>query len=164
MDLARLINENMLQEDSPPEWLTFIFKYSKEYQVINELLSADGSGHISSVGLKTMNFLDGRNHHIKPAQKYTQSKFSSPRMKAIYGYIKFLKKALYLDINSYWIKKELTREKYQSILDLCTEGTSIADKDDLALVRILSQPAFKLKVRRINLERSLEEGFIHVRR
>ena len=86
-------------------------------------------------------------------------------MKAIYGYIKFLKKALDLDINSYWIKKELMREKYQSILDLCTEGTSIADKDDLALVRILSQPAFKLKLRgRIILERSLEEGFIHISR
>ena len=164
MDLARLINENMLRDDSPAEWLTFIFKYSKEYKLIKEI-SQDGSGDITSVGIKTMNFLEGRNHHIKPAQKFTRDKFSSPRMKTIYGYIKFLKKARNLDMSSYWIKKELLKEEYQSILDLCTEGTSVADKDDLALVQILSQPAFKLKVmRKINLNRSLEDGFIHVRR
>ena len=121
---------------------------------------------ITSVVLKTMNFGEERNHHVRPAQPNTEGeKFQSDEMKKIYCCIKFLKKALDLDINSYWIKKELLREKYQSILDLCTEGTSIADKDDLALVRILSQSAFKLKLRgRIILERSLEEGFIHVRR
>lgn len=164
MGLARLINENMLCAEAPAEWLSFIFKYSQEYKV-NREISHCGSGYIVSVGMKTMNFLQGRNHYIKPAQNFTHDKFSSPRMKEIYGYIKFLKKALSLDISSYWIKKELLKEEYQSILDLCTEGTSVADKDDIALVQILSQPAFKMKVmQKININRSLEEGFIRVRR
>ena len=63
--------------------------------------------------------------------------------------------------SSYWVKKELLKPEYQSILDSCTKGVNLvfrpsnADSsgisnidfgmDDVALVRILSQPEFKIK-------------------
>ena len=73
-------------------------------------------------------------------------------MRLIYSYIKFLKKVLKLDMSSYWVKKELMKPKYQSILDSCKSGSFTnfsngsrldADKDDRALVNILLQPEFK---------------------
>ena len=107
-----------------------------------------------------MTFFEGRNHHIKPSQEFTEAKFSSERMRCIYSYIKFLKKVLDLDLSSYWVKKELLKAEYQSILDSCTKGVNlifrpsnadsdstnlVADRDDVALVKILSQPEFKVK-------------------
>ena len=155
MKLTALIIDGMLCSDPPEGWLKCLMKYPKEYKIIQELI-ASGSGFVHSVGLKTMNFSNGSNHHIKPAQEFTGDKFSSPRMRDIYSYIKFLKKALNLDLSSYWVKKELLKPEYQSILDSCTKGrilyTSQGDvdyelnKDDLALVIILSQPEFKNKV------------------
>ena len=124
-------------------------------------MAKSGTGKVISVGLKTMNFFEGRNHHIKPSQEFTETKFSSERMKCIYSYIKFLKKVLHLDLSSYWVKKELLKPEYQSILDSCTKGVNLVfrpsnadssgisniafDMDDVALVRILTQPEFKIK-------------------
>ena len=111
-----------------------------------------------------MNFFEGRNHHIKPSQEFTDDKFSSDRMKEIYSYVKFLKKVLHLDLSSYWVKKELLKTEYESILNECTEGTFWGDKDDLALVRILAQPEFKIKLEsKINFDRSLKYGYIHLK-
>ena len=120
-----------------------------------------------------MNFLEGRNHHIKPAQEFTGDKFSSPRMKDIYSYIKFLKKALDLDLCSFWVKKELLKPEYQSILDSCSKGRILytskgevdgeLDKDDLALVMILSQSEFKTKVEnKIDFQESYNWSYVRL--
>ena len=66
MALARLINCAMLALGHPRGWLRYLFKYPKDYKVIQELVKEEDN--IVSVGLKTMNFLEGRNHHVKPAQ------------------------------------------------------------------------------------------------
>ena len=39
----------------------------------------------------------------------------------MYCCIKFLKKVAGININSFWTKKELLREKYQEILDSCED-------------------------------------------
>ena len=52
----------------------------------------------------------------RPAQEFMASKFSSEGMKDIYRYIKFLKKALHLDLSSYWVKSELNKPEYQAWL------------------------------------------------
>ena len=77
--------------------------------------------------------------------------------------INFLSNVLDLDLSSYWVRKELLKQEYRSILDSCTKGVNLifrpsnADnsvlnvpefhlgKDDVALVNILSQPEFKVK-------------------
>ena len=161
MDLARLIVRDMLSEDAPEGWLNFMFKYAKDYKVIQEI-SESGNGKITSVGLKTMTFYKGRNHHIKPAQEFTNTKFSSTRMRHIYSYIKFLKKVFHLDLSSYWVKKELTKPEYQSILDSCRtrkgDGTTV---DDFALIHVLLQPEFKTKLEcKINFLESQKRGFL----
>ena len=174
MKLARLIIDGMLCNNPPEGWLKFLFKYPKDNKIIQELTES-GSGHVCSVGLKTMNFLEERNHHIKPAQEFSGHKFSSPRMKDIYSYIKFLKKALDLDLSSYWVKKELLKPEYQSILDLCSKGRILytsrgevdgqLDKDDKALVMILSQPEFKTKVEdKIDFQQSFKWSYVRLRR
>ena len=137
MGLTRLIIEHMLGHDPPEGWLNFLFKYWKDYKIVQYHLLC-GSGTVTSIGLKTMTFLEGRNHHVKPAQEFTEDKFSSERMKDIYRYIKFLKKVLHLDLSSYWVKRELLRREYETILES-------SENDDLALVQILSQPEFKPK-------------------
>ena len=161
MELARLINDAMLGDNPPEGWLNFMFKYFKDYKIIQELAES-GSGKIISVGLKTMNFYEGRNHHIKHAQEMTESKFSSRRMKDIYSYVKLLKKVLHLDLSSYWVKKELMKPEYESILDSCTESKDEwSDADDFALVQILMQSEFKTKVGdKIDFQESLNYGFI----
>ena len=169
LELTRSVVESMLGVDPPPGWLHFMFKYPEDYRFILELAKS-GSGKVFSVCMKTMSFLEGRNHHIKPSQEFTETKFSSERMRQIYSYIKFLKKVLNIDLCSYWVKKELMRETYQSILDSCTEGqiftyphwcTLEADKDDIALVKILSQPEFKSKFEhKIDFYWSARFGFI----
>ena len=159
--LTRLIVENMLSDDAPPGWLNFLFKYWKDYKIILELALA-GGGNIKSVDLKTMTFHEGRNHHIKPAQEFTEAKFSSERMRDIYSYIKFLKKVLNLDLSSYWVKKELQAEGYQKILDSCVKGVRQyrADKDDVALVKILSEPEFRAKIPTIDFVESRRRSYI----
>ena len=130
-------------------------------KIIQEL-AGSGNGQFTSVTLKTMSFFEGRNHHLKPAQPFTNHKFSLERMRRIYGYIKFMKKTLHLDLSSYWVKKELMKTEYQSILDSCTEGIqSVADKDDLAVAQILMQPEFLTKLDdKINYERTQEMGYV----
>ena len=70
MELARFINDFMLSDEAPAGWLNFQFKYAKEYKIVQELAQYKVSD-VTSVGLKTMNFEEGRNHHIKPAQEFT---------------------------------------------------------------------------------------------
>ena len=145
MQLARLIMRNMLSIEPPEGWLNFLFKYYKDYKIV-QYLSQSGDGKVTSVGLKTMTFLERRNHHVKPAQDFTRDKFASPRMKDIYTYIKFLIQVLGLDLSSYWVKKELLKEEYSSLLDTwCDNGGYGGCVDDFALVQILSQPQFKPK-------------------
>ena len=153
--LARLIVANMLCDNPPYGWLNFLFKYAKDYK-INLQLHQGEREDVRSVGLKTMNFLTGRNHFVKPAHDYTQAKFSSDRMKNIYTYIKFLKKVLDLDLSSFWVKKELLKGKYQSILD----G---AEKDDIALLLILSENEFRIKMEKsIDFTESHRWGDVHL--
>ena len=168
MRLARIINEAMLAPGAPEGWLSFLIKYASDYKIVHELANADGV-RVCSVGLKTMTFHEGKNHHVKPSQAFTEEKFSSERMKDVYTYVKFLKKALRLDLNSFLVKKELLKEEYQSILDSC--GTSsigqrerYVDRDDLALVQILSQPFFHGKVEdKIDLQESSKWGIVHLK-
>ena len=174
IELTCLINGNMLGINPPQGWLHYMFKYPKDYKII-QMLVKSGTGKVISVGLKTMNFLEGRNYHIKPAQEFTEAKFSSKRMRDIYSYIKFLKKVLNLDLSSYWVKKELLKPQYETILDSCTTDLTLryddtghtveVDKDDKALVKIISQPEFKIKVEsKIDIQESLEMGFIQLNR
>ena len=83
LELARLINSAMLGPDPPRGWLRFLHKYAVEYMIVQEL--AKSGALVQSVGLKTMNLLRERNHHIKPAQAFSEAeyedKFSSERMK-----------------------------------------------------------------------------------
>ena len=168
MRLARIINEAMLAPGAPEGWLSFLIKYASDYKIVHELANADGV-RVCSVGLKTMTFHEGKNHHVKPSQAFTEEKFSSERMKDVYTYVKFLNKALRLDLNSFLVKKELLKEEYQSILDSC--GTSsigqrerYVDRDDLALVQILSQPFFHGKVEdKIDLQESSKWGIVHLK-
>ena len=75
----------------------------------------------------------------------------------MYCCIKFLKKVACISINSFWVKKELLREKYQEILDSC-------DDDDRALVMILSQPEIKTKVEgAIDMKKSNYLGFVNLK-
>ena len=165
MKLARIIMTAMLgpnrrapYPDPPQGWLSFLLKYMKDYKIVQEVIQI-GRDEIISVGLKTMNFLNERNHHIKPAQAFTGDKFKSPRMKAIYSCIKFLKKALCLDLSSFWVKKELLREQYQSILE------DSSDSDDRALVLVLSQPEFRSKTQnKIDFQESNRIGYICLKR
>lgn len=166
--LARFINEFMLSDDPPNGWLNFLFKYVKEYKIIQELAQYKVSD-VTSVGLKTMNFEEGKNHHIKPAQEFTKAKFSSERMREIYSYIKFLKKVLNIDLSSYWVKKELLKQEYETILKSCTTEDIWDDwmdgYKDLALVMILSQLEFKTKMEnKINFIESLARTHIWLKR
>ena len=173
MKLTALIINGMLCNNPPEGWLKFLMKYPQEYKIIQELTES-GKGYVHSINLKTMNFSSGNNYHIKPAQEFTVSKFSSNRMRDIYSYIKFLKKALNLDLSSYWVKKELLKPEYQSILDSCSKGrilyTSQGDvdhvlhRDDLALVIILSQPEFKNKVEdKIDFHESFKWSYVRLK-
>ena len=96
-------------------------------------------------------------------------------MKDIYSYIKFLKKALHLDLNSYLLKKELLKDHYKAILDSCGEGAFSSShlsrgrdhhvgKDDMALVQILCQPFFRNIVgHKIDLQESSKWGYVHLK-
>ena len=161
IDLAKLIMGHMLGEHPPEGWLNFMFKYASDYKVIQEI-SESVSKKITSVGLKTMNFYIGRNHYIKPAQELTDDKFSSLRMRHIYSYIKFLNKVLHLGFSSYWVKKELMKPEYQSILDSCTENRNNGTTpDDFALIHVLMQPEFRTRFEtKIDFQRSQAKGFI----
>ena len=153
MKLAKMINSAMLSIEHPIGWLNYLFKYPREYKIIEEL-TLTGKSEIHSVGLKTMNIHKGKNHHIKPAQ-YTLEKFRSKRMKNIYSYIKFLKKVFDLELSSFWVKKELMKEQYLSIVES-------NESDDTALVQVLSQPEFRSKlVGKINFSSSNKSGFVY---
>ena len=114
---------------------------------------------INTVVLKTMNLCEERNHHVRPAQPNNEGdKFQSDEMKNIYCYIKYLKKALDLDLSSYWVKTELLKPGYKDIVD------SYGD-ENRALVAVLSQPEFRPKVAdKIDLEDSNRVGWIRLKR
>ena len=153
--LTRLINTPMLGKDPPRGWLRFLYKYVVEYMMIKEL--AQAGEEAISVGLKSMNFERERNHHIKPVQAFTKEKFSSERMRQMYCYIKFLKNVANIKINSFWLKKEISKEKYEEILISCND-------DDRALVLILSQPEIKTKVQgAIDIKKSNYLGFVNLK-
>ena len=85
-------------------------------------------------------------------------------MREIYSYIKFLKKVLNLNLSSYWVKKELLEQEYETILNSCTTEDTWMDgyKDDSALVRILSQPELKKMEKKINFTEGLSRGVIWI--
>merc|ERR1719245_2302522 len=138
----------MLSPNPPEKWFRCTCNYAKHYKIIQDIIHAE-NGMITSVVLKTMNFGEERNHHVRPAQPYTGGeKFQPEEMKKIYCYIKFLKKALDLDLSSYWVKKELLKQEYQEIVS----GTW---SEDNALVEVLAQPEFRQKVAdKIDIEKS----------
>ena len=77
--------------------------------IIQDLIQSDG-GMIYSVVLKTMNLCEEKNHHVRPAQPNTEGeKFQSEEMMEIYCCIKYLKKALDLDLSSYWVKNRVVK-------------------------------------------------------
>ena len=55
MELTCLINGNMLGINPPQGWLHYMFKYPKDYKII-QMLVESGTGKVKSVGLKAMNF------------------------------------------------------------------------------------------------------------
>ena len=162
--LAKIVNTPMVQpeEQPPPEgFVRYLENYDKHYKI-----NMSQDGYIYNVGLKEMNFFEGRNIHIRPAQPTVEGKkkFSSERMRKIYGYIKFLKKNVEgLELSSFAMKKELLKKHYEAILDSCkTDGR---DNDDRAVVAILSQPEFRSRVEGsgIDLGKSNVEGRICVK-
>ena len=157
LQLAKIISRAMLASDHPEGWLNFLFKYFSDYRIIQELLLC-GKDHVLCVSLKTMNFYEGRNHHIRPAQVFTEDKFQSDRLRVIYSHIKVLKKVLGLDLSSFWVKKELLKNQYQSTVDSC-------DDDDTALVQVLSHPEFRSKLvsSKIDFHESNKKGCIFLR-
>ena len=164
--LAKIVNTPIMlpgKQSPPPGFIQYMGNYVMHYKVN---LSRDG--YIYYVVLKEMNFFEGRNHHVRPAQPSIDGgkKFSSERMKKMYGYIKFLKKNLAgLDLSSFGVKKELLKDQYEAILDSCKESGrwQMPMADDKALVAILSQPEFRSRVEgsRIDLDKSNEFGKIH---
>ena len=105
-----------------------------------------------------MNLCEERNHYVRPAQPSTEGeKFRSEEIKKIYCCIKYLKKALDLDLSSYWVKKELLKQEYRDIV----ESSLFNRGKDKALVAVLSQPEFRPKVaEKIDIEESNKRGFI----
>ena len=154
--LASLVNRSMLAPNSPEKWLRCICNYVKHYQIINDIIHSE-KGMISSVVLKTMNFCEQRNHHVRPSQPHTLGeKFQSVEMKKIYCYIKYLKKSLDLDLSSYWVKKELLKQEYQDIVDSKKKDLFAGDN---ALVAVLSQPEFQSQVGdKIDIKKSNNPG------
>ena len=157
--LAKLVNAAMLMQDPPMGWLKYLSNYDKHYKI-----SLTQDGYIHYVVLKEMNFLAGRNHHVRPAQPSNESreKFTSERMRKIYGYIKFLKKNVDgVDLSSFWVKKELLKDHYEAILDSCKDQNGIED-NNRALITILSQPEFRSWVEesRIDLQQTKQRETI----
>ena len=159
IELARIVNSHMLKGGNLPRgFLKYMENYDKHYKV-----NFTQDGEIHHVVLKEMNFMEGRNHHVRPAQPSNEGggKFTSERMRTIYCYIKFLKKYVEgVDLSSFWVKKELLKPHYTAILDSCREGE--IDNNDRALVAILSQPEFRSRVEksRIDLGYSCRQGMI----
>lgn len=142
VSLAKMVNSAMLSM-LPRGWLKYLSNYKKHYKLIQDLIQCE-EGKIESVVLKTINFHEEKYHHVRPAQPSTKGvKFQSDRMKEMYCYIKYLKKLLDLDLSSFWVKKELLKPEYQSIMDMNNSGFN---KDDNALVQVLCKPEFKSKV------------------
>ena len=78
-------------------------------------------------------------------------------MKDIYCYMKFMKKVTDINMNSFWLKKELLKPKYKEIL-------SSSKDDDRALVQILSQPEIRSKVEKIiDIRKSNYLGFVNLK-
>ena len=158
--VAWTFNEGVLDPAVHPQgWYKSSCNYQTHYKV-----SLTQMGSISHVVLKEMNFLEGHNHHVRPAQADNpdEEKFSSERMRKIYGYIKCLKKNVDgMDLSSFWAKQELLKPHYSNILDSCKESDG-TDNDDRAVVAILTQPEFRSKIRgsRIDLESSNRSGRI----
>ena len=160
--LAKMFNRAILSpEHCLKGRMNALSNYAIHYKVVIFDFSDTGEGKIKSVVLKTMNFREENNHHVRPAQPDNENghgKFRSESMKRIYIYIKFLKKVLHLNLSSFWVKKELMKEQYSSIVDSC-------DNEDTALVQIISQPEFRSKVaHKIDIQKSNSSGCIHLTR
>ena len=158
--VARTFNEGVLDPAIHPQgWYKSTSNYETHYKV-----SLTQMGSISHVVLKEMNFFEGYNHHVRPAQADNpdKEKFSSDRMRKIYGYLKCSKKNIDgMDLSSFWAKQELLNPQFGAILDSCKEADG-EENDDRAVVSILTQPEFRSKIResRIDLEKSSEYGEI----
>ena len=158
LTLARIANRPMLSPDPPERWLKCLYNYAKHYRIIQDLIQSD-KGKINSVVLKVMNLCEERNHYVRPAQPNTEGeKFQSEDMKKIYCCIKYLKKALDLDLSTYWVKKELLKQEYLDIVHSNRDKTR-------ALLTVLSQPQFRPKVADgIDIDKSNKEGSIYLKR
>ena len=88
-------------------------------------------------------------------------KFQSEEMKMIYCCIKYLKKALDLDLSSYWVKKELLKSEYQDIVSSARSQRPMYNAEDTVLVTVMSQPEFRQKIEgKIDIEFSSRNGNI----
>ena len=138
----------MLGPGHPRSWLRYMYNFAKHYRIM-------GHGMIRDIILKTFSFLEGSpNHHVRPSSPFvTEMKFTSPKMREMYIYMKFLKKALDVDISSFWMKQELQHPQYESILDM--------SENDRALVQLISMPGFRSRFEgKIDLQKSLKMGHV----
>ena len=151
LELASVSNGPMLTPGLHPRgWVKCMINYIVHYKIIEELVGPDGC-MIRSVVMKTINFSEGKNHYVRPAQPSVEEKFKSEELKQVYCLIKFLKKRLSLDLSNYWVKMELGKSLYQEIM-----GSS----GDNALIDVLSQPEFRSKVDdKIDIKRSLQLSY-----
>lgn len=155
MELAQIVNSAMLAcPEQPRGWMRYMYNYAKHHRIIQDLMLSKDE-EVKCLVLKDMNFKSDRNHFVRPAQPYTEEKFKSRRIKAMYCYIKFLKKTLDLDLSMFWVKKELSKEQYHAIVDSC-------DSDDRALVKALSHPELRSRVdSKIDVRQSYKRGCIY---
>ena len=156
MDLVRMVNTFMIGPEHPIGWLAYLRSYWKHYKEIRA-----GAEKINAVVLKTMNNQPGNNYYVRPSLPCTGEPFKNERTKIMYSYIKYFKKVLDLDISSYFVKNELNKDNYQSIMESCiTNMTKTGDVGwKLALMTILSQPDFESKIgEKIDLEESIRKG------
>ena len=156
LQLARTVNTQMFSSEEVWGWLSYLTSYFKHYKEIK-----GDEGTIRRVVLKTMNSMQGNNYYVRPSLPYIEEIFKNEKTKKIYSYIKYLKRVLDLDISSYFIKNELRKEQYQTIMKSCITDEAKTFQWDLALVTILFQTDFKSKLEgKIDIEKSAKNGYI----
>ena len=186
IELAKFVNIPMLEPYQQPEsWLSYMGNYDKHYKI-----NLTQGGLVHHIVLKEMNFLDEKNHHVRPAQPSNEedpedhhfrpvpllslccvqavqpsneewgTKFTSERMRKIYCYIKFLKK------NSDGIKASsywVKKELQKQHYEEILD--SCKDDDNRALIAVLMQPEFRMRMEEvIDLEESFQVPRILLRR
>ena len=114
MKLSRIGNIAMLAPDHPWGWFKYLMGVVRHDRVTQELADEIGINTIKTVSLKTMNCNAGRNYYVRPGQVLGPEKFSNKDLKMSYIRIKLLSKVLDVNLNMYWVKKELrTFGRYQ---------------------------------------------------